>query len=119
MQTPAHWPTTWHNYLAALPHVARKRLVELLQLIESSFPEASLDWAYQMPAFKYKGKPLVYAAGYAKHTGVYALPNTHEAFAEELQPYKQGRGSVQFPHMKPLPTGLIKKMVAHRLSSLV
>lgn len=118
METPSHWPNTWQNYIAALPIEARERLVELLMLIEAEFPEAALDWAYQMPAFKYKGKPLVYAAGYAKHTGVYALPNTHAAFAEALKPYKQGKGSVQFPHQKPLPLALILAMVAFRKSTL-
>lgn len=92
--------------------------MEVLQLVEASFPDATLDWAYRMPAFKYKGKPLVYAAGYAKHTGVYALPNTHAAFAEALKPYKQGKGSVQFPHDKALPYDLIKAMVLNRRVSL-
>jgi uncharacterized protein YdhG (YjbR/CyaY superfamily) len=114
MEYSAHWPITWHTYLEALPDTARGRLVELLKLVEASFPDATLDWAYQMPAFKYKGKPLVYAAGYAKHTGVYALPNTHAAFAEALKPYKQGKGSVQFPHHQPLPLVLIRDMVLER-----
>lgn len=114
MHTPPHWPTTWHTYLEALPDTARGRLVELLKLVEASFPDAALDWAYQMPAFKYKGKPLVYAAGYAKHTGLYALPNTHAAFAESLIPYKQGKGSVQFPHHEALPATLIQEMIHFR-----
>jgi len=92
--------------------------MEVLQLVENSFPEATLDWAYQMPSFKYRGKPLVYAAGYAKHTGLYALPNTHAAFAEALKPYKQGKGSVQLPHDKALPSDLIKAMVFNRWLSL-
>lgn len=114
MQHPEHWPATWQQYLESLPTIARERLIEVLQLVEASFPDATLDWAYQMPAFKFKGKPLVYAAGYARHTGVYALPNTHAAFAEALKPYKQGKGSVQFPHNQPLPHALIKEMVQQR-----
>lgn len=89
-----------------------------MTLIEEVVPEAEKDWAYQMPAFKYEGKPLVYAAGYAKHSGLYALPNTHAAFAEALKPYKQGKGSVQFPHHQPLPVGLIREMVRMRRAGL-
>lgn len=114
MHYPAHWPVTWQKYLESLPTIARERLIEVLQLVEASFPDATLDWAYQMPAFKYRGKPLVYAAGYAKHTGVYALPNTHQAFAAQLAVYKQGKGSVQFPHNLLLPQPLLLDMLAHR-----
>lgn len=118
METPAHWPANWLNYLGQLPEPARLRLIEVLMLVEATVPEAVKDWSYQMPAFKYKGKPLVYAAGYAQHTGLYALPNTHAAFAEALQAYKQGKGSVQFPHNKPLPLHLIREMVVQRLAQL-
>ncbi|MBA4304830.1 MAG: hypothetical protein C0424_11445 [Sphingobacteriaceae bacterium] len=118
MQIPIHWPASWQNYLLKLPQAARDSLLDILLLIEKEVPEAEKDWAYQMPAFKYKGKPLVYAAGYTKHTGVYALPNTHAAFAEALKPYKQGKGSVQFPHQKPLPLALIRAMIAFRKSTL-
>ena len=114
MQIPIHWPASWQTYLLKLPQAARDSLLDVLLLIEEEAPEAEKDWAYQMPAFKYKGKPLVYAAGYAKHTGVYALPNTHAAFADALKGYKQGKGSVQFPHDQPLPHALIRDMVQHR-----
>lgn len=114
MEIPAHWPPSWHEYLRKLSEPACLRLIEVLQLIEASFPDATLDWAYQMPAFKYKGKPLMYAAGYAKHTGVYALPNTHQAFAAQLAAFKQGKGSVQFPHDLLLPHPLLLDMLTHR-----
>lgn len=118
MQIPIHWPASWQTYLLKLPQEARDSLLNVLLLIEAEIPEAEKDWAYQMPAFKYQGKPLVYAAGYAKHTGLYALPNTHAAFADALKGYKQGKGSVQFPHDRPLPHELIKAMVLERLRAI-
>lgn len=118
MQIPIHWPASWQTYLLKLPQAARDSLLDVLLLIEEEVPQAEKDWAYQMPAFKYQGKPLVYAAGYAKHTGLYALPNTHAAFADALKGYKQGKGSVQFPHDRPLPTELIKAMVLERLRAI-
>lgn len=118
MQIPIHWPASWQTYLLKLPQAARDSLLDVLLLIEEEVPQAEKDWAYQMPAFKYQGKPLVYTAGYAKHTGLYALPNTHAAFADALKGYKQGKGSVQFPHDRPLPTELIKAMVLERLRAI-
>jgi uncharacterized protein YdhG (YjbR/CyaY superfamily) len=61
------------------------------------------------------GKPLVYFAGYEHHVGFYATPTGHEAFAKDLAPYKQGRGSVQFPNDEKLPLQLIEKIVKFRV----
>jgi len=44
-----------------------------------------------MPAYKLKGKPLLYFAGYKNHIGLYATPSGHSAFAKELAGYKQGK----------------------------
>jgi uncharacterized protein YdhG (YjbR/CyaY superfamily) len=67
-----------------------------------------------MPAYKLHRKVLVYFAGYKKHIGFYATPTGHEAFKAELSGYKQGKGSVQFPHTRPLPIGLVKRIVLFR-----
>ncbi len=74
--------------------------------------------AYQMPAYKIKGKPLVYFAAYKNHIGFYATPTGHSAFAEELSKYKQGKGSVQFPLDEPIPFDLIERIVAFRAQEI-
>jgi uncharacterized protein YdhG (YjbR/CyaY superfamily) len=71
-----------------------------------------------MPAYKLGGKPLVYFAAFPAHIGFYATPNGHEAFKAEFAPYKQGKGSVQFPHSKPLPTELVRKVVKYRINNV-
>jgi len=58
---------------------------------------------------------LIYFAGYKNHCGFYAAPTEHAAFKKELSVYKTGKGSVQFPHSKPLPNALITKMVKFRV----
>jgi uncharacterized protein YdhG (YjbR/CyaY superfamily) len=83
--------------------------------IKSLVPEAEEVISYAMPTFKLKGQILVHYAGYAHHIGFYAIPNTHEAFADALKGYKQGKGSVQFPLAQPLPLELITEMVKHRV----
>ncbi len=100
------------SYLSALPVSQRERADELRALIRHTAPEAVEHFAYGMPAYKLRGKPLVYFAVYSKHLGVYALPAAHAEFASELAGYKQGKGSVQFPWAQPLPLELIERMVA-------
>ena len=53
-------------------------------------------------------------AGYAKHVGLYPHPAVMEHFAEKLNAYKKGKGSVQFPIDKPIPKKLIIEMIKFR-----
>lgn len=106
------------EYLAGFEGEVRQRLDEMRAVIRDAAPDAVESMAYGMPAYKLDGKPLVYFAGYAKHVGFYATPNGHEAFAEEFSRYPQGKGSVQFPHTEPLPTDLVRRVVAFRESAI-
>ncbi|QIM23051.1 DUF1801 domain-containing protein [Phycicoccus sp. HDW14] len=87
-------------------------------VVRAAAPEAVESMAYGMPAYKLDKKPLVYFAGFDKHVGFYATPNGHEAFAEDFARYKQGKGSVQFPHSEPLPTDLVRRVVEFRIGSV-
>jgi uncharacterized protein YdhG (YjbR/CyaY superfamily) len=89
-------------------------LEQMRQTIKKAAPEAEEVISYNMPAFKYHGM-LVYFAAYKNHIGFYATPTGHSEFKEELSIYKQGKGSVQFPLTKPLPLDLITKIVKFRV----
>lgn len=105
---------TVDEYIAGFAGDVKKRLEVLRLLIRTEAPEAVESIAYGMPAYKLGGTPLVYFAGYPHHIGFYATPNGHEAFVEEFAAYKQGKGSVQFPHDQPLPVDLIRRVVRYR-----
>lgn len=106
------------EYIRQQPKEYQERLVQLRTLILKAVPDATEDFAYGMPAYKLNGKPLIYFACFAKHTGLYATPTAHAAFAKELANYKQGKGSVQFPHGTALPLVLIKKMVLFKAKEI-
>jgi uncharacterized protein YdhG (YjbR/CyaY superfamily) len=90
-------------------------LLELMrQTIKKAAPKAEEVISYSMPAFKYYGM-LVYFAAYKNHIGFYATPTGHSEFKEELSVYKQGKGSVQFPLSQPLPLDLISRIVQFRV----
>jgi uncharacterized protein YdhG (YjbR/CyaY superfamily) len=89
-------------------------LEQMRQTIKKAAPKAEEVISYNMPAFKYHGI-LVYFAAYKNHIGFYATPTGHSEFKEELSIYKQGKGSVQFPLTKPLPLDLITKIVKFRV----
>jgi uncharacterized protein YdhG (YjbR/CyaY superfamily) len=100
-------------YIENTPEPARARLKKIRQTIRKLVPDAEELISYQMPAFKFHG-PLVYYAAFPKHIGFYATPTGHEEFKKELSVYKQGKGSVQFPLDEPLPIELISKIVKFR-----
>lgn len=101
-------------YIEVQSTEVQKILNEIRRLIKETVPDAEEVFAYQMPAFKTHGKPLVYFAAFKNHIGFYATPTGHEAFKAELAVYKQGKGSVQFPLSKPIPYSLIKRIVQFR-----
>lgn len=105
-------------YLRQWSGETRHRLEILRALVREVAPEAAESIAYGMPAYKLRGKPLVYFAAFAHHIGLYATPNAHTAFQQEFVPYKQGKGSVQFPHDKPLPVELIRRVIVHRIAAI-
>lgn len=109
---------TVDEYIAQFPTSVQDRLVVIRALIHEQAPEAVESMAYGMPAYKMNGKPLIYFAGYANHVGLYATPAGHTAFEKEFTQYKQGKGSVQFPHNQPLPAELISRVVRFRVNEL-
>lgn len=110
---------TVDSYIATFPDTVRPLLEQVRSTILSNAPLAEEKVAYNMPAYRMNGKVLVYFAAYAKHIGLYATPQGHEAFAAELSQYKQGKGSVQFPLDKAIPFDLIGRIVAFRVQQVV
>ncbi|MDO6602017.1 iron chaperone [Arenibacter palladensis] len=101
------------TYIANCPVSVQEVLEKLRTTILKAAPEAEETISYKMPAYKYYGM-LVYFAAYQNHIGFYATPTGHKEFEKELAPYKQGKGSVQFPLNQPLPFALIAKIVKYR-----
>jgi len=108
-------PTNTDEYIAGFPGDIQLILNQVRATIQQSAPDAEESIAYGMPAYKLKGKPLVYFAGFKNHIGFYATPSGHSEFAKELSKYKQGKGSVQFPLDQPIPYDLIAQIVEFRV----
>ena len=102
-------------YINNFPVDVQEILRKIRNLIKVNAPGALETMAYGMPAYKTNQKPLVYFAAFKNHIGFYATPSGHSEFKAELSKYRQGKGSVQFPLDKPIPYGLIEKMVRFRV----
>jgi uncharacterized protein YdhG (YjbR/CyaY superfamily) len=109
-------PKDVDEYLAGVPESARSTLIKLRAAIRSAVPrEATETISYRMPAFKYKGM-LVWFAAFSKHCSLFPGSSVIEAFQNELKGFSTSKGTIHFPTDKPLPTALIKKLVKARVA---
>ena len=105
------------EYLAQVPEPGRTTLLKIRSVIRSVVPpEATEAISYQMPAFKYKGGLVCYAA-FSDHCSVFPMNSTLIAeFSHELRNYSTDKGTIRFPLDKPLPATLVKKLVKARVA---
>lgn len=106
------------QYITEAPAQVKQILINIRNLISEKAPEAVSCIAYNMPAFKYHKKPLVYFAAFKNHIGFYALPSGNVAFQKELTKYKTGKGSIQFPLDQEIPYDLIGQIVEFRVAEM-
>ncbi|MBP7057109.1 DUF1801 domain-containing protein [Candidatus Gracilibacteria bacterium] len=107
--------TNIDEYIHNFPVPVQQLLQMMRRTIQAAAPQAVEAIAYMMPTFKLNGKNLVHFAGYEHHIGFYPIPSGMAAFKKELAPYKQGKGSVQFPLSEPIPYDLVRKIVLFRV----
>lgn len=105
---------TIDEYIAGCPSTIQVRLEQLRSIIRKAAPGAIEKISYGMPAFVLEGN-LVYFGGWKNHIGFYPMPSAINAFKKELSVYEGAKGSIKFPVDKPLPVGLITKMVKFRV----
>jgi uncharacterized protein YdhG (YjbR/CyaY superfamily) len=111
-------PTTIVQYITGFDGETKKRLAVLYKTIKSEIPEAEESISYGLPTFKIHASPVIYFGGFKNHIGLYATPDGHAEFEEELSKYKRGKGSVQFPHDLSLPLDLVRRITRYRYDQI-
>lgn len=114
MKSNMRKPKNIDEYIARFPEEVQTVLEKVRLTIHKAAPQAEEIISYQMPAFKYYGN-LVYFAGWKNHIGFYPVSSAIKAFEKELSIYDGAKGSVKFPLDKPMPLGLISRIVKFRV----
>jgi uncharacterized protein YdhG (YjbR/CyaY superfamily) len=103
-------PENVDEFMADLTAEERGPLERLRRTVKKACPEAEEVISYGMPAYKYHGMLLWFTA-HDKHFGVYVRPGNVKALERELKPYRGSKSTIRFTVEKPLPDGLVRKIV--------
>ena len=114
MKTDKRMPRNIDEYIAGFPADVREDLEAIRSTIRKAAPDVEEAISYQMPAFILEGN-LVYFAAFKKHIGFYPRTTAIRKFKKELAVYEGAKGSVRFPLDKPIPIGLITRIVKFRV----
>jgi uncharacterized protein YdhG (YjbR/CyaY superfamily) len=105
---------TVDEYISAFSASTQKLLQDVRKTIKKAAPQAEELISYNMPAFKFHGV-LVYYAAYKNHIGFYPTASGIRNFEKEIAHYENSKGAVQFPIDKSMPVDLITKIVKFRV----
>ena len=102
------------KYISGFSKDKQKLLEQLRGIIRKAAPQAQESISYGMPAFKENGM-LIYFAAWKNHIGFYPTSSGIKAFRKDLSSFTVSKGTVQFPLDKPLPKGLVTKIVKFKV----
>jgi len=108
------------DHIAAIASPEIRALVQRLrEVIAAAAPDAEESWSYAMPAFRYRGRPLVAFAGTKGWAGFY--PMSDEALsrhADELAAFSTSKGTIRFTPATGVPQDLVAAIVQERVAQL-
>lgn len=113
----ARKPETVDGYIDPFPEPARRRLVELRDLCRAHAPAAVEELKWGNPAYS-MGVILFVFSGHQAHANMMFTPSTLEAHLPELDGFATGKGSVRLPYDRPIPAGLLARMIGYRIREL-
>jgi uncharacterized protein YdhG (YjbR/CyaY superfamily) len=112
---PGH-PKTIDDYLATLSADQRAALEKLRKTIRAAAPEAEECISYRLPAYRQNGMLVGFGAT-TKHCAFYLMSaSTVDAHKNELENYDTSKGTIRFQPDRPLPAGLVRKLVKARIA---
>ncbi|MDX2093670.1 MAG: DUF1801 domain-containing protein [Kofleriaceae bacterium] len=119
MKTQSAGATLVDKYLAGFAGPPRATLEALRATLLGILPHATEDVKYGMPAVVLGSKAIAGYAGFKEHCSYFPhSSNVLVAAGRAVAKYPVSKGGLRFPVEKPLPVGLVKKLVKLRLAEL-
>jgi uncharacterized protein YdhG (YjbR/CyaY superfamily) len=103
------------DYLATLDSPDREALGAVVVRAIELVPGADEGRTYGMPGLTYRGRPLLSVRRAAQHLGVYPFSaDVVDSVAADLGGYDVSKGTIRFSAGRPLPAGIVDRIVLGR-----
>src|SRR6266849_6158341 len=109
-------PKTIDDYLARVSATQRVALEKLRRDIKAAAPAAEECISYDIPSYRLGSRLLVSFGAARNHCAFYPGAHPIRAHAKELVGFDLAKGTIRFQAEKPLPAGLVKKLVKTRIA---
>lgn len=109
-------PKTIDDYLARVSATQRAALEKLRRDIKAAAPAAEECISYDIPGYRLGSRLLISFGAAKNHCAFYPGAHPTRAHEDELAGYDLAKGTVRFSAEKPLPAGLVKKLVKTRIA---
>jgi uncharacterized protein YdhG (YjbR/CyaY superfamily) len=104
-------------YLSRVDEPKRGTLQTLRSTILEIVPDAEQVISYRVPAFRVRGTTVAGFAAFRHHLSYLPFSGSVlSQLADELEGYTFTKSALHFAVDKPLPKGLVKKLIAVRLA---
>lgn len=95
----------------------RAALQALRETIAAAAPDAVEGLSYGIPAFRYRGRPLVSYNASTGHCAFYVMsPAVLERHLDELAGFDMAKGTVRFAPDRPIPAEIVSTIVRERMA---
>jgi uncharacterized protein YdhG (YjbR/CyaY superfamily) len=101
-------------YIAGFSPEVRAILERIRSTVRKAAPRAEETISYRIPAFTLGGA-LVYFAAFKEHVGFYPPVRGDARLEKAVSPYAGEKGNLRFPLDRPIPYGLIERIVKLRV----
>jgi len=102
-------------YISGFPKDVQQKLKKVRATIRKAAPGAVEKISYRIPAYRLNGYYLIYFAAFKSHLGMYPAPIENPEFKTALAVYKSGKATAKFSFDKPIPLGLIARIVKFKI----
>ena len=102
------------EYIASFPKNVQAALRTVRKTIREAVPDADEVISYQMPAYKFHGR-LVYFAAFTNHYSLFGSGDAGiQKFQKQLAKYDVEKTTIRFPLDEPVPVKLIAGLTRFR-----
>ena len=103
------------EYLDGLPPAEKGALAHVRALVLGAAPEAEEGTSYGMPAFRYRGRPLLGFRAAKSHLSIFPFsPAAIESVEDRLGGFDLAKGTIRFTPGNPVPDDVVTDLVGAR-----